>query len=261
LLTDKQKNLPDPRVVFALVFFFSTFGIIIRTDVFAMFALLVVSVIFAGILGVRLLQIFSRLKRLMQIMLLVTVMRSFFAPSGMVFFAIGDVPILTSGGIAMGVLVALRFIIFIIGAATLTVYPARALIQAMVQMRMPYEIAYMVSIGLRFVPQFAEELKDALTALQLRGVVIEELKLRKRLSIYSYLLLPALVSSLQQAKELAMSMEMRAFRAMRERTSYFTLKLAGRDVAMLFGVAVMATLVGFVVFNFNFYNVLMEGIQ
>lgn len=251
---------PDPRVIFALVFFFSTFGIIIRMDVVAMIGILLLSTIFAKILGVRLGKIFGRLKRLMQIMLLVTILRSFFEPSGIVLFAIGDTPILTSGGIAMGVLVALRLIIFIIGASMLTVYPARALIQAMVQMKMPYEIAYMVSIGLRFVPQFAEELRDSLTALQLRGVVLEELRLRKRLSLYSYLLLPALVSSLQQAKELAMSMEMRAFRAMDTRTSYFTLSLKSRDLVMMVGVVVMTLITAFVTFNFNFFEIIMEMI-
>jgi len=256
-VTDKK---PDPRVIFALVLFFSTFGITIRMDVVAMAVILILSIIFAKILGVKLGKVFGRLKRLLQIMLLVTILRSFFEPSGIVLFAIGNTPLLTSGGLAVGILVALRLIIFIIGASMLTVYPARALIQAMVQMKMPYEIAYMVSIGLRFVPQFAEELRDSLTALQLRGVVLEELRLRKRLSLYSYLLLPALVSSLQQARELAMSMEMRAFRAMDTRTSYFTLSLKSRDWVMMVGVIVMMLTVAFATFNFNFFEMIMEMI-
>jgi len=85
-----------------------------------------------------------------------------------------------------------------------------------------------------------EELKDSLTALQLRGVVIEELKLRKRLSLYSYLLLPVVAVSLQNARELAMSMEMRAFRASAKRTSFYTLTLKRSDIAMLCAILLLA---------------------
>ena len=119
-------------------------------------------------------------------------------------------------------------------------YSQRSLIQAMVQVRLPYEVAYMVSIGVRFVPQMVEEMKDSLTALQLRGVVIEELRLKKRLSLYAYLLLPVIAASLQNARELAMSMDMRAFRAMRERTSYYILSLRHSDIVMLCVVFLLA---------------------
>ncbi|MCL2754004.1 MAG: energy-coupling factor transporter transmembrane protein EcfT [Defluviitaleaceae bacterium] len=251
---------PDPRVIFALVFGTSSFAIIIREDVVAVLGLLVLTLTFAMMLGVKLGRLFKRLKRLWQVLILVTLLRSFFAPSGIVLLALWDVPLLTTGGLAIGLLVSLRLIIFIIGASMFTVYPARGLIQAMVQMKMPYEIAYMVSIGLRFVPLFAEQLRDSLTALQLRGVVIEELKLRKRLSIYTYLLLPAIVSGLQQAKELAMSMEMRAFRAMPKRTSYFKLHFSKWDALMLFGVVALCAVIGYAVFNYNFYEVIMMEI-
>ena len=258
----KNKAHPktDPRVIFALVFGTSSFAILIRDDVVAVLGLLVLTLIFAAMLGVALGRLFKRLKRLWQVLIFVTLLRSIFAPSGIVILALWDFPLLTSGGLSIGLLVSLRLVIFIVGASMFTVYPARGLIQAMVQMKMPYEIAYMVSIGLRFVPLFAEQLKDSLTALQLRGVVIEELKLRKRLSLYTYLLLPAIVSGLQQAKELAMSMEMRAFRAMPKRTSFFRLKFGGLDALALLGVVALCTAIGFAVFNFNFYEIIMTDI-
>ena len=245
-----MKKLPDPRVIFAFVLFFSSFGVLIRKDVLAMAALLAFAFFCALIIGVDLCALFKRFKRLWQIMIIVTILRSFFAPQGLVLISFFDIPILTAGGIAIGLVVALRLILFIVSAAMFTVYPVRALIQAMVQVRMPYEIAYMVSIGVRFVPLMAEELKDSLTALQLRGVVIEELKMRKRLSLYTYLLLPVIVSSIQQARELAMSMEMRAFRAMSQRTSYYKLALSSKDLALLFAVAVLSITTGLMIFGF-----------
>ena len=256
-MKEKVPNKPDPRVIFALVFATSALAIVIRDDVMAMAGLLVIMLACAAILRVPLKQLLGRFKRLLQILLLITLLRSFFTPTGIVLLSVWDVPILTTGGLAMGILVSLRLIIFIVGASMLTIYPPRKLIQGMVQLRMPYEIAYMVSIGIRFVPQLAEELKDSLTALQLRGIVIEELKLKKRLSLYVYLLLPAVVGSLHHAKELAMSMEMRAFRAMSARTSYFSLSLNKWDIILLALVAIAAATMGFVVFNFNFYQMIM----
>ena len=247
---------PDPRVIFALVFMMSAYAVIIREDVIAVFALLVLTFLFAFLMDVGLGKLLSRLKRLLQIMLFVTVLRSFFTQTGIVIIGIGDFPLITTGGIAAGLLVAFRLIIFIVGASMFTVYPVRALIQAMVQLKLPYEIAYMVSIGVRFLPQLTEQFRDSLTALQLRGVVMEELKLQKRLSLYTYLLLPAIVSGMQQAKELSMSMEMRAFRAMSTRTSYFRLNLTVRDVFLLLGVLILAAAIGFVVFRFNFYHMI-----
>jgi len=234
-----RRSLPDPRVVFALVLVLSGYGVAVR-DARLMSALLVLALLCAASLGVSYRRLFGNLRRLWQAALAIALLQSIFAPSGTALFALGNIQLLTTGGLVKGLLVLFRLALFITGGALLTPYQQRALIQAMVQVRLPYEAAYMISIGVRFIPQMREELKDSLTALQLRGVVIRELRLKKRLSLYSYLLLPAVASSLQNARELAMSMEMRAFRAMRERTSYYTLSLRRRDGAMLCAVFLLA---------------------
>jgi len=240
---NNNKNLPDPRVIFAFAMFFSSYGVIIR-DVRYMAALLTFAVICGVILGVDFRRLFRQLKRLWQVVIMVALLQSLFAPLGMVIFAIRDITILTVGGLLKGLTVLFRLALFITSAAMFTLYPTRALIQGMVQIKMPYEVAYMISIGVRFVPKMGEELKDSLTALQLRGIEIKELKLRKRLRLYSYLLLPVVAASLQNARELSMSMEMRAFRAMKERTGYYTLSLKRRDIVLLCAILVLAIILG-----------------
>jgi len=205
-----------------------------------MAGLLLLALVCAALLGLSFGRLFRNLRLLWQAALAVALMQSFFAPSGTVIMAIGSTPLLTTGGLIKGLLVLFRLALFITCGAMFMPYTQRALIQAMVQVRLPYEAAYMISIGLRFLPQMKEELRDSLTALQLRGVVIEELKLKRRLSLYSYLLLPAVAASLQNARELAMSMEMRAFRAKRERTSYYTLSFSRSDIVMLCAVFLLA---------------------
>jgi len=223
----------------------SGYGVAVR-DVRLMAVLLLMAMICAAALGVSFRRLFGSLRRLWQAAIVIAVLQSVFAPSGTVLLAPGGFPLLTDGGLLKGLLVLLRLALFITGGAMFTVYSQRALIQAMVQLRLPYDAVYMISIGLRFIPQMGEEFRDSLTALQLRGVIIGELKLRKRLSLYSYLLLPAIAASLQNARELAMSMEMRAFRAMRERTSYYSLSLSRRDVAMLLLVLLLAALLALI---------------
>ena len=230
-----HRKLPDPRVIFAFVMVTSGYGVAIR-DVRLMAALLVLAIVCAAAIGVGFRQLFGRFRRLWQAVLAIAIMQSVFAPSGTVLLELGHIPLLTVGGILKGMLVLFRLALLITGGAMFKPYPQRALIQAMVQVRLPYEAAYMISIGVRFVPLMTGEMKDSLVALQLRGVVIEKLKLRKRLSLYAYLLLPVVAASLQNARELAMSMEMRAFRAIRERTSYFRLSFRRSDIAMLCGV-------------------------
>jgi len=239
---------PDPRVIFALVIVLSSYAVIIRDNVIFMGSLLLFTLIIAVLLGVSFSMLFGRLKRMWQVLIFVALLRSIFAPSGNTLIELFNITLLTSGGIVAGLLVLFRLSLFIASASMLTLYSSRALIQGMVQIRMPYELAYMISVGIRFVPQLAQELKDSLIALQLRGVVIEELKFKKRLFLYSYLLLPILVLSLQNAKELAMSMEMRAFRAMDERTSYYTLIFSHRDFILFVLICIMAIAIGLIIF-------------
>ena len=242
-----KKKLPDPRVIFALTLVLSSFAVIIRADLILMSAVMLIAIICAALLRVNFMQVLKKLKRLWQALLFVSLLRSVFAPSGQVLLQIAEIPILTVGGISIGVLVLLRLALFIVCGAMYTRYLVRTLIQGMVQAKMPYEIAYMVSVGVRFIPQLAEELKDSLTALQLRGVVMEELKLKKRLSLYTYLMLPVIVSTLQNAKELAMSMEMRAFRAFKTRTSYYALKLRVSDIVMLLSILVFIIIMAVII--------------
>jgi len=247
LLTRKLQRtvrLPDPRVVFALAFVLSSFAVVIRGNLWLMIGLMAVSLLCAVCIGVDFRQMWRRLRRLLQLLLIVSILRSVFAPSGTILLELWGVQILTVGGIQIGALVLLRLGLFITSGAMFTCYSVRVLIQGMVQIKMPYELAYMVSVGVRFIPQLAEELKDSLTALQLRGVVIEELKLKKKLSLYTYLILPVIVSSMQNAKELAMSMEMRAFRAERNRTSFYALSLKPSDIVMLCGILAFTILMG-----------------
>ena len=209
-------------------------------------ALLALAVLSAALLRADLSRVFQKLKRLWQIVFMVALLQSVFSPSGEVWLAIGPVVLLTSGGAVKGLIVLGRLAILILGGSLFTIYSARELLQGMIQLRLPYEIVYMISVGIRFVPLMGEELRDGLTALALRGVEVGVLKPRQRLKVYTYLLLPTVAGSLHNARFLAMSMEMRGFGAFPRRTSYFSLSFGYRDYILLAVVSVLTLLTGVV---------------
>ena len=242
----KKFSPPDPRSTFAIAAYLSLFAVFAQS-LTIMGGLLILALLAALSLRVELPRVFKRLKRLWQIIIIVALLQSIFSPAGEVWLQIGSVSLLTSGGVIKGLIVLGRLAILILGGSLFTVYSARELIQGMIQLKLPYEVAYMISIGIRFIPLMGEELRDSLTALALRGVVVKDLKMRKRLKVYTYLLLPMIAGSLHNARALTMSMEMRGFGAYPCRTSYFALALDRRDHGLLIATVLMAALTGSII--------------
>ncbi len=144
-------------------------------------------------------------------------------------------------GALAGAAVLERLAILMLGGALLAAYPGYMLVQAMLQLRLPYRLAYMVSVGLRFLPQFRESFRDSLTAMQLRGVDFRHMKWRTRFKIYTYLLMPTIATGLFSARALAMAMELRGFGASEKRSAYAPLRMRGRDWLAFSAVLVWAT--------------------
>jgi len=91
----------------------------------------------------------------------------------------------------------------------------------------------MVSIAIRFLPVFKEEMVDMVIAIQLRGIDFKKVKLNQKLKIYKYILVPIVINSVLKAKELSVAMEMRGFRAYPSRTSYRMLKMQAIDYIII----------------------------
>ena len=124
-------------------------------------------------------------------------------------------------------LTALLIIIF---SATIVISSSyREIVQGLVQLKIPYEIAFMVSVGIRFLPMLRNEFKDVMTAIQLRGVDFKKIPIKKRVRVYSYVFTPVVAGAIKKAQKLSIAMETRAFRAFPNRTSYLVLKMTARD--------------------------------
>ncbi|MFW5649474.1 MAG: energy-coupling factor transporter transmembrane component T family protein [Candidatus Alkaliphilus sp. MAG34] len=228
----KETNI-DPRTKLVIVLCLSTLAVFIK-DILFLSGILLVTIIISMIFKVDMLQVLRKTKRLLYVLLAIAIVQSIFSMEGQILIGIGKLTILTTAGFQKGLEFIIRIMIIISSAAIVTTSNSREIVQGLVQWKLPYEIAFMVSIGIRFLPVLTEEIKDSIIAIQLRGVEIEKIPLRKKLHVYSYLFTPILISTIIRAQKLSTSIEMRGFRAYETRTSYMVLKMSYVDYLIMF---------------------------
>lgn len=231
----------DPRTKLVVIACLSSAALILSHWTF-LTGLCLVSFLLLKIFGVSLLGIMKKTKVLLSMVIFIALMQSIFAPSGQSLLAIGSVQVITVGGLMRAVEFVLRMLIIIASAGILSTSSQREIVQGMIQWKLPYEIAFMVSMGIRFLPVFAAEFRDAMIAVQLRGVEIKKLPLRQKLEVMASLFQPVAAGALLKSKAIAMSIEMRGFRAYPSRSSYLVLELKGYDYAVMIS-AVIGTVI------------------
>ncbi|MCL2817837.1 MAG: energy-coupling factor transporter transmembrane protein EcfT [Clostridiales bacterium] len=222
----------DPRTRLLLVVFLTAGALIFNKFAFLLPLLLLTAVLcwfFGGFAG----GLLKRAKWLLGFFVFVAVIQSLFNQSGEVLLAIGNFPLLTTGGLWQGLCFLCRMSVIFLSAGILAVAGSRQIIQGMIQLKIPYELAFMTTCGLSFLPGFASDMKNSLTAMQLRGLELKKLSLAQKIKVYSYLLVPVLEGVIIKARELSRAMEMRAFRAFRTRSSYLTLSMKPLDYLLI----------------------------
>jgi energy-coupling factor transport system permease protein len=118
--------------------------------------------------------------------------------------------------------------------------PPEELGNALVRSGLPYEVAFVMSVGMQFVPVLARKARNVVDAQRSRGIPLEP-GLRA-LRHYPALMGPVLVQAFQLADELAEAMEARGF-GRPGRTFARDYRLRAVDgLALLGGVAVLVGL-------------------
>ncbi|MBQ3459115.1 MAG: energy-coupling factor transporter transmembrane protein EcfT [Solobacterium sp.] len=107
-----------------------------------------------------------------------------------------------------------------------------------------HEIAMLISIALRFIPDLIDETERIIKAQESRGVDLKEGKIMERIMAILSLIVPLFVSAFQRAEDLANAMEARGYAPGEQRTRYKVLKMEGRDYILLFcAAAILAGMV------------------
>ena len=232
----------DPRTRLVLVIVLTGLAIIFNS-IAASAMLLAATVLICLIFGRAGIKVFFRAKWLLWFFVLMAVIQSLFSPGGRALFSVGGVTVITEEGLALGACFLCRMAVIIFSAGILARAGSRAMVQGLVALKLPYELAFMATCALSFLPMIASDMKDSLAALELRGVELRKLSFTRRIKVYTYLMIPVLEGIMVKAKELSCAMEMRAFRAYDTRTSYIVLSLKFKDYAiMLLSLAAFAVL-------------------
>ena len=161
------------------------------------------------------------------------IIQSLFVRTGEPLISLGGFTLVTTGGLNTAAVICLRFLILVMSALILLTGESRDYLPALVQMKIPYEIAFMVMAAVHFLPMLKEEAMDVYYSVQLRGTEIANAPLPKKLRAFSKICMPILVGAINRAKQMSIAMEARGFRSRPRRTYLHTIKLQVKDVALL----------------------------
>lgn len=218
----------DPRTKIIIVLCISSNAVFIN-NVWILFGVLLLSIILAALVGNDITYILNRFKALFSIIIFMIIVQSIFCPSGEILISFKSFIILTTGGLSKGIEILFRILIIVFSATIISTSNYREIVQGLVQWKMPYEIAFMVLVGIRFLPLLTEEVKDVFTAIQLRGINFKKISFKNKIKVASFVFTPIVASTLIKAQKLSTAMETRAFRAYPTRTSYMKIDMSSID--------------------------------
>lgn len=208
---------PDARTLIVLVLLLTSLAIAINS-LLGLSILLAVSLAVLLVARIPLPGLLRRMQRYRWLFFILAVVQSVTNPSGQVYLAWRGCTLLSVGGLLSALLVLVRITIIMAAALLLTRKDYQQLVTGLVQMKVPYELAYMVLLGIRFIPVLMDEFRNSLTAIQLRGVDLHRIPLGEKIKVYYYILMPTVAGALIRARRIATAMEARAFRARKART-------------------------------------------
>lgn len=218
----------DPRTKLILVLLISAAAIIVD-KVILLAIILFITLLICKVLSINLLSASRRIGKLLVFFIILALIQSVFTSGGKVLLAIGNIKVLTTFGLIRGISIIFRMSIIICSALIIASSPTMKIIHGLIAMKLPYEIAFMVLIAIKFLPIFRDEFLNSVIAVQLSGVNIKKVPIREKISLYSYILMPTIAKALNRAKYISISMETRGFRAYENRTSYCKLKMKVTD--------------------------------
>jgi energy-coupling factor transport system permease protein len=114
----------------------------------------------------------------------------------------------------------------------LTVHPDD-LTQSLIQLHVPFDFAFAMSMATRFVPTLAVEAETIMDAQMSRGLELEKGNIIQKSRNFIPILIPLIVSSIRRALTVAESIESRGFGSTVERTFYYSLEFKIKDYLIL----------------------------
>lgn len=152
-------------------------------------------------------------------------------------------------GLVDGTMFSVKFLVLIISSIVFAMSTSpRDLMLSLTKMKVPYELAFMLTLAIRFVPVITREFYHVMSAQKARGHKVRFSLKNPITSAQSFfpVLIPTFYLLIMKAFDLSLSIEARAFRAKPTRTYPPRLKFTGIDyVAWIILFGLTAYLVGY----------------
>ena len=199
--------------------------------------------------------ILKSMKPMMFMMLFLLIMNCLVLKTGVPLFHIGSFTVYSEAVFqTLYIVVRLLLMIMITTCLTATTKPLdmtlgiEDLLKPFQKIHVPaHEIAMLISIALRFIPDLIDETTRIMKAQESRGVDLKEGKMKEKIMAVLSLIVPLFVSAFQRAEDLANAMEARGYAPGEPRTRYKVLKMEMRDWILL--LCAFLQLVGMIVLS------------
>lgn len=161
------------------------------------------------------------------------ILQCLFVRSGDALFTVRYITVITNDGLSMAAVSALRLMILAFTALIMAAGDMRSCIAALSQMRLPYDIVFMVMAALKFLPFLREESVDVMNASKMRGAAFDDMSMPERAQFYLRLVVPVTAGAIRRADKMNVAMAARGFRAFNTRTRFFGVRMHARDWAFM----------------------------
>lgn len=123
----------------------------------------------------------------------------------------------------------------------LTTHPID-LLYALRKFKLPYELCFLISMSLRFVPQVMDEIRENFRAQKARGFALSQLPFRDKIGAVFQVCDTLIIRWIQGVRDMALAIDLRGFRIYPTRTFVNEKRLQLRDFAVLILSALLFTL-------------------
>jgi len=142
----------------------------------------------------------------------------------------------TVEGLIVGLVFLFRILIMVFSSSMLTLTtPLYHFLALLRKVHFPYQFAFVVTTGIRFIPVLEKEAIMTIEAQKARGADMEASKgFMQTIRAYIPILLPMLINAVRRSENLAMAMVSRGFGASDEWTTLYEIKAKSSDYVYTF---------------------------
>jgi energy-coupling factor transport system permease protein len=137
---------------------------------------------------------------------------------------------LTIGGVLYGFTLVLRIFVMVLASSLITLSTSiEDIIQFLKKIKLPYQVAFVIATGLRFIPTMQKKSEMIQDAQRARGANPGKGGIVKSIKSFIPVLIPMIVDSIRMSDNLAMATLNRGFGSMKKTTDLHEIKMQGSD--------------------------------